>query len=345
LAQHDYDVANASGASVRSDLNSVLSAIVSMNSGASAPSTTFAYMWWVDTTNNLVKRRNAANSGWIPVAPVSATMVQAKSTSYTVALSDYGTLLNCTSTFTLSLTAAATLGDGFVFGVKNSGTGIITVDPNSTETVDGSTTIKLYPGEGAIFWCNGTAFLTQGRGTGWSLLNTQSASSSATIDFTTGLDDTFDRFKVVMTSVKPATDDRDLAVRIGTGAGPTYMGTGYQWASRAQSPTAGGDLGSTNITDRIPITSIAGGSGALGTATGENLSGYIEFDNPDGTDFCNIRWDVGYVAADGAVRSVRGNGCWAAGAVTAVRFLLGNGTAGATGTLASGSFRLYGLRK
>lgn len=65
MAQHDYVIANQSGASFRADLNNALSAIVSQNSGALEPSTTYAYMTWADTTTGLYKIRNAANSDWI----------------------------------------------------------------------------------------------------------------------------------------------------------------------------------------------------------------------------------------------------------------------------------------
>ena len=65
MAQHDYVIANGTGAAVRSDLNKALAAIVSQNSGATAPSTTYAYQWWADTTTGLLKLRNAANNGWI----------------------------------------------------------------------------------------------------------------------------------------------------------------------------------------------------------------------------------------------------------------------------------------
>jgi hypothetical protein len=65
MAQHDYVIANGTGAAVRSDLNSALAAIVSQNSGATAPSTTYAYMPWADSTTGLYKIRNAANNGWI----------------------------------------------------------------------------------------------------------------------------------------------------------------------------------------------------------------------------------------------------------------------------------------
>lgn len=65
MSQHDQNVANDSGAAVRADINSALAAAFSLSSGASAPGTTVAYMWWADTANGLLKQRNAANSGWI----------------------------------------------------------------------------------------------------------------------------------------------------------------------------------------------------------------------------------------------------------------------------------------
>ena len=61
----DYNVANASGASVRSDLNNILQAVVTLNSGTSAPSTMYPFMIWIDTNANLVKMRNGANDAWL----------------------------------------------------------------------------------------------------------------------------------------------------------------------------------------------------------------------------------------------------------------------------------------
>jgi hypothetical protein len=71
VAQHDYIIANQSGAATRSDLNNALAAIVSQNSGAVQPSTTYAYQWWADTTTGLLKIRNAANSAWITVGTLA----------------------------------------------------------------------------------------------------------------------------------------------------------------------------------------------------------------------------------------------------------------------------------
>ena len=73
MAQHDYSIANDSGANVRADLNNVLAAIVSQNSGASAPTTTFAFQPWADTTTGLLKIRNAANSAWVTVGTLAST--------------------------------------------------------------------------------------------------------------------------------------------------------------------------------------------------------------------------------------------------------------------------------
>ena len=63
--QEDYVISDQTGVSFLSDLNATLAAIVSNNSGATAPSTTYAYMLWADTTAGILKQRNAANNAWI----------------------------------------------------------------------------------------------------------------------------------------------------------------------------------------------------------------------------------------------------------------------------------------
>ena len=68
--QHDMAIDNASGASVRADLNNALSALATKQSGASAPSPTYAHQDWADTSANRLKRRNAANSAWIDLGPI-----------------------------------------------------------------------------------------------------------------------------------------------------------------------------------------------------------------------------------------------------------------------------------
>lgn len=65
MSQVDYVIANADGATIRADFNSTLDAIVTNNSGASAPSDLFALMWWYDTANNKLMQRNEANTAWL----------------------------------------------------------------------------------------------------------------------------------------------------------------------------------------------------------------------------------------------------------------------------------------
>jgi len=81
MATHDYIISNASGAAVRADLNNALAAIVSNNSNASSPSTTYAYQWWADTTTGQLKIRNAANSAWIVLMELDGTMLMADGTA------------------------------------------------------------------------------------------------------------------------------------------------------------------------------------------------------------------------------------------------------------------------
>ena len=73
MAQHDYVIANQTFPATRTDLNNALSAIVSANSGSSAPSTTYAYQLWYDTTANKLKMRNADDDAWIDLFDVDQT--------------------------------------------------------------------------------------------------------------------------------------------------------------------------------------------------------------------------------------------------------------------------------
>jgi hypothetical protein len=65
MAQHDYVIDNQTAPNFRADLNSALAAIVSTNSGASEPSTTYGNMMWYNTTAKILKMRNEADDDWI----------------------------------------------------------------------------------------------------------------------------------------------------------------------------------------------------------------------------------------------------------------------------------------
>jgi len=86
MATHDYNLANQSGASFRSDLNDALQAILTNNSSASAPSSTASYMFWADTNTGILKIRNSANSAWIELLQLDGTLTLEDGSASAVAL-------------------------------------------------------------------------------------------------------------------------------------------------------------------------------------------------------------------------------------------------------------------
>jgi hypothetical protein len=78
-SQHDFAISAAdanTGVTVRAAINAALQALASNNSGATEPATTYAYMWWADTTTGILKQRNAANDGWINKIHLNGTAIE-----------------------------------------------------------------------------------------------------------------------------------------------------------------------------------------------------------------------------------------------------------------------------
>jgi hypothetical protein len=94
-------------------------------------------------------------------ASLIATTVP-KTGAYTVVGSDQGSVLLCSGTWTLALTAAATLGNGFSVGVINTGAGVITINPAGSELIDGAATLDLTAGQSCFITCTGTEFRSVG---------------------------------------------------------------------------------------------------------------------------------------------------------------------------------------
>jgi len=99
----------------------------------------------------------------------------AKSGTYTVLVTDQGKLLLLSSTsFTVTLPAAATAGDGFEVGFKHGGTSdtdLYTIDGNASETIDGSTTKILSQNDETVWLVSD--------GSNWHIKNAITASSAA----------------------------------------------------------------------------------------------------------------------------------------------------------------------
>jgi hypothetical protein len=157
MSQHDFVLDDAAGAAFLADSNLAIQALASVSSGSSAPSTTYPYQPWADTTSGLLKQRNAANTLWVPRDTLAETLVISRASNTILTGADRGRAFVATAGFTQTLTAAATLGDGWWCAYDAAGFSIV-FDPNSTETIDGAVT-KTVTGSGFIF-CNGSAFYT-----------------------------------------------------------------------------------------------------------------------------------------------------------------------------------------
>lgn len=79
MSQNTLVIADGTGAQVLSRMNNAYNTLATLNSGSTAPTTTYAYMLWADTTNNLLKMRNAANTGWNTVGSFDASSFLATS--------------------------------------------------------------------------------------------------------------------------------------------------------------------------------------------------------------------------------------------------------------------------
>lgn len=72
MSQNTLVIADGTGAEVLAALTDAFDTVASLNSGSAAPTETYPFMLWADTSNDLLKIRNAANTGWISVGTLSA---------------------------------------------------------------------------------------------------------------------------------------------------------------------------------------------------------------------------------------------------------------------------------
>lgn len=184
---------------------------------------------------------------------VGAPRLQAKTGAYTVVASDNGSIINCTSgTFTVSLTAAATLGSGFtcwVWNTSNTSTDVVTIDPNASETIDGRSTLVLYRGEGAQIICNGTNWDTGDKKT------------------MRGYSDNIDN-----TNVRPAATGSD-SVAIGRAAAASNslsLALGFSAAASGGSSFAAGRQSTASATGSLALGYITTAGSNYSTAIGAN---------------------------------------------------------------------------
>jgi len=107
--------------------------------------------------SNSVKNGDDALRQLMADTASAITKVVDKTGTYTALKTDFNQMIRATGTLTLSLTAAATLTAGWCIWVKADG-GAVTIDPNSTEQINGASTLVVANGSSALIICTGSAF-------------------------------------------------------------------------------------------------------------------------------------------------------------------------------------------
>jgi hypothetical protein len=117
--------------------------------------------------------------------------VVTQSGNYTVTAANIGRFIEMTGAGTVSLLPAGTAGSGFALVVVNiSSSAVVTVDGNASETINGSPSVNLYPGEGVLLTTDGSSWTAIGATPERSVLRTVKAADEAKPSDDTLADDT-----------------------------------------------------------------------------------------------------------------------------------------------------------
>lgn len=160
------DPATKSGTALATDLNNWRDAMHSMHSGSTRPSYVVAGMQWLDTAGAkwLVKVYDGADDIVIGIIdPTSNTFKvprtrqeTIKTAAYTIVAVDdqyFTIVVNSATAVTISLpTLASTKFE--IQSIRNIGAGLVTIDPNGSETIEGVSSLTLEQGAAAFVWPN-----------------------------------------------------------------------------------------------------------------------------------------------------------------------------------------------
>lgn len=253
----------------------------------------------------------------------------------------------------------STNGQRGILRIKQDGTGGRTLDlSNAVYDYWGPTIEGIALGAGEVTEYDykvvnsGSMFLkrrgaTSIGGSGRDLLSVSTASASANINFVlTKWLSLYDRFEIDLENVAPATDDVGLVLRTSTDGGSTYAASAgnYKYILHWGNANDGNGQDFDNNADSIALVTRNGGAGrSIGNAAGENLSGTVTLCSPSSAARFKAFFVTTYIPANQTVLFIshaRGTGVRDTAAdVDAVRFLM------TSGNIASGTFRLYGVRK
>lgn len=244
---------------------------------------------------------------------------------------------------TKGLVPAASTGNASTAFLRKDGTFAVpsgtslTVKDGST-TVSSVTTVKFTSGATVTDGGGGEADVAVSGGSGGSPVEVHTASSSAALNFTTGITSTYDDYELRIVGLVPATDAGTLLIQCSTDGGSTYdTGSNYYYHGRQVDESATG----TDISGSGLTTGIKPVAGAWGNGTGLHISGFLQLIAPLSASL--YKHFVGSITLGGS------NGHWyeisfggvykSQTAVNAFRLIA------ASGNIASGVVRLYGMPK
>jgi hypothetical protein len=168
----------------------------------------------------------------------------------------------------------------------------------------------------------------------WTLLETQTASASATIDFTSGIDSSYKNYKIIFSEVLTSADGALFRLQTGNGGVFDSGASDYMYSVLGfTNSTSDSDTQGSNT--HIPIS-----PSGVGTATGEGVQGELTIFNPSGTSMykgihCSSI-NIDSTSATPTIAAVAGFRKEEV-AIDRVRFLM------SSGNIASGTFKLYGI--
>ena len=182
------------------------------------------------------------------------------------------------------------------------------------------------------------------------LLSTQTASASATISFTTGLNSTYDEYIFKFINIHPASDNVYFTFQTSTDSGSNYGVTCTSTCFKAFRSEASGTTAGLNYelayrgdADLAQSTSFQRlhGDGGVGNDSDQNVSGSITLFNPSSTTYVKhfIAVSNNAVAVDYSINSFFGGYFNTTSAINAVQFKM------ESGNIDDGIIKLYGVKK
>ncbi len=186
-----------------------------------------------------------------------------------------------------------------------------------------------------------TSFANASGGT-LTLLSTQTASNSATISFTSGLDSTYDAYEFHFIDLHPRTDNVNFTFNLSTDSGSNYNVTKTTTFFEAYHSENDLDSGLTYRTTRdlAQSTSFQELYGDLAGDADGNLAGTLQLFNPSSTTY--VKHFISSV--NGYNKDDQSNNVFVAGygnttsAINAIQFKFSSGNI-------DGTIKLYGLKK